>query len=108
MERLTVREKCGVKWIVRHKECKEQFCRYRNCQDCEKEHEMLDKLYDLENLIDNEKLLNIDDVQRIIVKKIINDLLYGDYSKISKEKNQVSIVCDIVAFLKEKYGINWG
>lgn len=59
MERLTEKRKAGVNEIVVHKNCKEEFCGYRHCENCKNQVEVFERLFELENKLEKGLLVEI-------------------------------------------------
>lgn len=51
--RLTVKQKAGVNEIVVHKNCHEEFCGFRHCENCKNQVEVFERLFELENKLES-------------------------------------------------------
>lgn len=81
-ERLTIREMAGVKEIVHHKKCTEEFCRYRHCENCENEHALLNRLAELEDKLEKGELMEKSEVQDGDIKQAKQEFADQLYDKL--------------------------
>lgn len=86
-KRLTEKTTAGVNEIVVHKNCKEDFCRYRHCENCQNQVEVFERLFELENKLESGQLVEWPGIREVSKEgKALREILYRGQIRRKGEK----------------------